>query len=132
MGDLYGYRHGDQEPVKISSDVFMSYYESLVGTEYDYAATDLVMADRGKSVLFLIDPAAKDYITYGTLYLYHFGDESPRRILNNVREYGIRSNQKYLSSDNFFFTQYQPDNPDLINWFFYDGEKPALVAGNVG
>lgn len=128
-GTLYGLGPKSKEPVRIASDVYLTYYNFAYISVY----SELFIADHGKSVLFFKNPEDHNYHTFSTLYLYRWGSDEPVKIKGEVHDYLYRANKTYLSSDSFLFSRYIDDESSdayIYDWYYYNGNEATLIAKN--
>lgn len=131
VGDYYCYKIGTDDAERIATDVGCLSYGSF-GWAYASYSTD------GSTVFFFKDmeKIPGTYTNYGTLLVWHYGEDSASKIASEVLPYSLNSALATGNIDpkSFVFTRYSSVDSDeniLVNWIYYDGSETTKFASDV-
>lgn len=131
-GTLYGYKIGEDDPLKVASDV--ACYTGKWGSGFMYNTYSV----DGSSVLFLKDMSEipDTYSEQGSLMLWNYGDENTTKVASDVIEYSVTSNFESgeVNIKDFVFDKYSfvdSDEQIHVNWMHYDGKEAVKFASDV-
>lgn len=121
LGNLYAYRIGDEEPVKIASEVYGSY----------------VPCENGSSVIYYREPesiqAKGSYI--GVMHMYNYGEGSNKIASDAViGMLSSGSSSGRISADSFSYLKYisSKDSGEIyVNCIYYRGGESTAVLKDV-
>lgn len=131
-GSFYCYKIGEDDPVKIASDVAAYYGGERTSWMYTTYSSD------GASVFFFKDmeEISGTYSDQGTLMQWTYGDDSAAKISSDVMNYSVTSvlDSAKVNTDSFLYMKYSSvdkDNNIYVDWMYYNGEKATAFAVDV-
>lgn len=131
VATLYCYKFGENEPIKIASDV-ACYGGWSSGWTYNAYSTD------GATVFYFkdLEEIEDTYIDHGTLLMWTYGDESSQKIASEVLTYSITSglSSGEVKKNSFMFQKFSSVDSDenvYTNWMYYNGTDTTKVATDV-
>ncbi len=127
VANLYCYKVGEKEPVKISSDV--ACYWAWLQTTY---STD------GATVFFFKDEEEIDdtYYSNGTLMKWSYGSESAEKIASEVLLDSVSGalDSGEVDPASFMYMKYTSVDKEeniLVNWMYFNGKESVKVATDI-
>lgn len=126
-GTLFCYKVGEEEPVKVAEDIFI--------TANDYYVWIEVFASMDGSTIFFYQDMERVPVVYeeiGTLMRWNYGDTEVERIADHVVKDSLTSEiRNGIDADNLLFARYAYTDSDynvFEDWMYYNGEKAVEVA----
>lgn len=132
---LYCYKLGEEEPIKVASEVgcFSGVDDyGVMGWTYNTYSTD------GATVFYFVDleTVGDTYSEHGTLKKWTYGQDNSTKIASEVLTYSVNDSLSSgeVEKDSFMFLKYSSTGEDekiYANWMYYNGTDTVKIASDI-